>query len=184
MLIVQVISTCMNTTAIKHNIQIIIAFKALPKLPATFLFILPPCFIYTSASWIDHSPLVPSAFPPLCLCSGGFPHQEDSPYFLNWSRPSSNAILSKKSSWSSQPETFPSSSTHQSTLSTLLQTPHFIPYYVHLCIPFSIPTVPCSYKSIIFFKWIHLPKSLRFDFTLIRKLIKVLVVSKSIRLMY
>ena len=88
----------MNNTAIKHNIQIITAFKALPKLPATFLFILPPCFIYTSASWIDHSPLVPSAFPPLCLCSGGFPHQEDSPYFLNWSRSSSNAILSKKSS--------------------------------------------------------------------------------------
>lgn len=136
----------MNTTATEHNIQISTAFKALQKLPATFLFILPPCFVYTSASWIGHSPLVPSAFPPLCLCSGGFPHQEDS--LLNlWigQDPVQMLYYPRRVPWSSQSETFPSSSTHQSTLSTLLQTPHFIPYYVHFCIPFSIPTIPCSY---------------------------------------
>ena len=67
----------MNTTAIEHNIQISMAFKALQKLAAAYLFILPPCFIYTSASWTYNSPNMPSAFPPLCLCSDGFPHQED-----------------------------------------------------------------------------------------------------------
>ena len=164
----------MNTTAIEHNIQISTAFKALQKLPATCLFILAPCFIYTSASWIDHSPLGPSAFPPLCLCSGGFPHQEDS--LLNFSigqDPVQMLCYPRRVPWSSQSETFPSSSTHQ--VHCQLYCRHLILY--HIMYIFVFLSASQQYlahnKSIIFFKWIHLPKSLRFNFTLIRRLIKV-----------
>lgn len=38
--------------------------------------------------------------------------------------------------------------------------------------------------SVIFFKWIHLPKSLKSNFTLIKRQIKVLIISNSIRLIY
>lgn len=150
----------MNTTAIEHSIQISTAFKALQKLPATFLFILPPCFIYTSASWIDHSPLVPSAFPPLCRCSGGFPHQEDS--LLNFSIGQDTqfkccVIQEEFLDLPNQKHSLPPLHTK---VHCQLYCRHLILY--HIMYIFVFLSASQQYlahnKSIIFFKWIHLPK--------------------------
>lgn len=129
----------MNTTATEHNIQISTAFKALQKLPATFLFHFTSVF-RLHFSQLDWSfPTCTSAFH---LCA--FAQVVSSP-----GRPSlicelvktqfKCCIIQEEFPWSSQSETFPSSSTHQKAHCQLTADTSFLYYIMYIFVFFQHP---------------------------------------------